>query len=55
LHKTVDLVADIKRGRLEWLGHLIRVDERRVDKNIFEIKQEGKRQVERATLRRCRE
>jgi hypothetical protein len=25
LHKTVDLVADIKRGSLEWLGHVIKI------------------------------
>jgi hypothetical protein len=45
------LVADINRKWLEWLGHVIRMGERRVDKKIFESKPEGRRKVGRPRLR----
>jgi hypothetical protein len=27
LYKTLNLVADIKKGRLQWLGHVIKMDQ----------------------------
>jgi hypothetical protein len=35
LYETPVLIADIKRRRLEWLGLVIIMDQRRVDKNYF--------------------
>jgi hypothetical protein len=43
LYKAPDLVVDIKRKRLEWLGHVTRMDQRRVVKKIFDSKPEGRR------------
>jgi hypothetical protein len=51
LYKARDLVVDIKRKRLEWLGHVIRMDQRRVVKKIFDSKPEGRRKVDRPRLR----
>jgi hypothetical protein len=51
LHKAPDLVVDINRKRLEWLGHVIRTDQRRVVKKIFDSKPEGRRKVGRPRLR----
>jgi hypothetical protein len=41
LYKAPDLVVDINRKRLEWLGHEIRMDQRRVVMKIFDSKPEG--------------
>jgi hypothetical protein len=35
LYKALDLVPDIQRKRLERLGHVTRMDQRRVVKKIF--------------------
>lgn len=35
LHKTPDLRADVKRKRLEWVGHVIRMNKKMVVKKIF--------------------
>jgi hypothetical protein len=35
LYKDLDMVADIKEKRLEWIGHLVRTDQGRIVKNIF--------------------
>jgi hypothetical protein len=51
LYKAPDLVADINRKRLEWLGHVIRMDQRRVVKKIFDSEPEGRRKVGRPRLR----
>jgi hypothetical protein len=51
LYKAPDLVADIKIKRLEWLGHVTRMDQRRVVKKIFDSKPEGRRKVGRQRLR----
>jgi hypothetical protein len=52
LHKKIpDLVADTKR-RLEWLGHVIGMDQTRVTTNIFESELEGNREGGRPRLRR---
>jgi hypothetical protein len=39
-YKTPDLLADIKRRRIDWLGYTIRMDQTRMAKNIFESKLE---------------
>ena len=36
-HKALDIVADIKKKRLEWIGHLARMDHRRVVTKIVHI------------------
>jgi hypothetical protein len=42
LHKTPDLLSDIKRRKLECLGHVIRMDQQTtVAKIFFESKTEG--------------
>ena len=43
LYKDVDTVADMKRKILEWIGHVARMDQGRVDKKIFDCKPEGRR------------
>ena len=42
-YKTPDIVSIIKIRRLEWLGHVIRMNETRSVKKIFEGKLEGRR------------
>jgi hypothetical protein len=42
-HKSQDIVTVIKIRRLEWLGNLIRMNETRSVKKIFEGKLEGRR------------
>ena len=41
-YKSQDIVTVIKIRRLEWLGHVIRMNETRCVKKIFEGKLEGK-------------
>jgi hypothetical protein len=43
LYKDLDIVADSKKKRLEWIGHVIRMDQGRIVKTIFESKMEGSR------------
>ena len=42
-YKSQDIVTVIKIQRLEWLGHVIRMNETRSVKKIFEGKLEGRR------------
>jgi hypothetical protein len=49
--KAPDLGVDIYRKRLEWLGHVTRMDQRRVVKKIYDSKPEGRRKVGRPKLR----
>ena len=42
-HKSQDIVTVIKIRRLEWLGHVIRMNETRSVKKIVEGKLEGRR------------
>jgi hypothetical protein len=37
LHKTHVLMADIERRRLEWLGHMIRIDQTREAKEFIKL------------------
>jgi hypothetical protein len=42
-YKSQDIITVIKIRGLEWLGHVIRMDETRSVKKIFEGKLEGRR------------
>jgi hypothetical protein len=51
LQKETHLVVHITWRGLEWLEHMIRMDEIRVAKKIFESKPEGRRKVERCSIK----
>jgi hypothetical protein len=51
LHKDLDRVANIKRKRLEWIGHVVRMDQGRTVKKIFESKPEGSRRKGRSIMK----
>jgi hypothetical protein len=50
-YKSQDIVTVIKIQRLEWLGHVIRMNDTRIVKKIFEEKLEGRRGRSRPRLR----
>jgi hypothetical protein len=50
-YESQDIVTAIKIRRLEWLGHVIRMNEARIVKKIFEEKLEGRRGRGRPRLR----
>jgi transcription termination factor 2 len=50
-YKSQDIVTVIKIRRLKWLGHVIRMNETRSVKKIFERKLEGRRGKGRPRLR----
>ena len=35
LYNDLDKIADIKRERLEWIGHVVKTDQGRTVKKIF--------------------
>ena len=37
LYKDPDIVADIKTRRLQWLGHMIRMDDNRLIKRVLDV------------------
>ena len=43
MYKDLDIVADIRKKRLEWTGHVVRIDQGRTVKKIFESKLERSR------------
>ena len=43
LYKYLDIVGDIENKRIEWTGHVVRMDQGRIVKKIFESKPEGSR------------
>ena len=51
LYEDLDIAADIKRKRFEWMGHVARMDRGRTVKEIFESKAEGSRRSVRPRLR----
>jgi len=51
LYKDLNIVADNKRKRLEWTGHVVRLDQVSAVKKIFESKPEGSRRRKRPRLR----
>ena len=50
-YKSQDIVTVINIRRLEWLGHVIRMNETRAVKKIFKGKLEGRRGRRRPRLR----
>jgi len=50
LYQERDIVRHIKTLRLEWLGHLIRMQNIRITKVALDTKQEGKRKVGRPKM-----
>jgi hypothetical protein len=46
LYKNLHIVANIKEERLEWIGQVVRMDQGRTVKRIFESKSEGSRRRE---------
>jgi transcription termination factor 2 len=51
MYKSPDIVTEIKVRRLEWLGHVIRMEDTRLPKIVFNGKPEGRRGVGRPRLR----
>jgi hypothetical protein len=51
VYKSPDIVAEIKVRRLEWLGHVVRMEDTRLPKMVFNAKPEGRRGVRRPRLR----
>jgi len=45
LSKYLDIVTDIKIKRLKWVGHVVRMDQERVVKIVFESNPEGRRRM----------
>jgi hypothetical protein len=50
-YKSQDIITVIKFRRLEWLGHVVRMDKSRSVKKMFEGKLEGRRGRGRPRLR----
>jgi hypothetical protein len=51
IKKNLEIAANIKKNRLEWIGHEVRKDQGRTVKKIFQSKPAGRRRG-RPTLRR---
>jgi hypothetical protein len=51
LYQELDTVAEIKKARLRWLGHVERMSENRVIKKLYMSKPEGRRSVGRPKMR----
>jgi hypothetical protein len=51
MYKSPDIVAEIKVRRVEWLGHVVRMEDTRLPKMVFNAKPEGRRGVRRPRLR----
>jgi hypothetical protein len=51
LYQELDIVAEIKKARLRWLGHVERMSEDRVIKKLYMSKPEGRRSVGRPKMR----
>jgi len=51
LYGELDIVTEIIKGRLRWLGHVERMSEERVVKRLYQNTPEGSRRVGRPRLR----
>jgi hypothetical protein len=51
VYKSPDIVIEIKIRRLEWLGHIIRMEDTRIPKMILNTNPEDRRGVGRPKLR----
>jgi hypothetical protein len=47
VYKSPDIVTEIKIGRLEWLGNVIRMEDTCIPKMIFNTKPEGRHKISR--------
>jgi len=48
---TLKIVADIKKKRFEWIGHVVRMDQGRTVRKVFERKPEGSKRRGRPRVR----
>jgi hypothetical protein len=51
IYKDNNIISDIKTRRLEWLGHVVRMEDFRLAKKILNAKLDKKRQIVRPKLR----
>ena len=51
LYGELDIVTEIRKGRLRWLGHVERMSEERVVKGLYQNTPEGSRSVGRPRLK----
>jgi hypothetical protein len=51
VYRSPDIATEIKVGRLEWLGHIIRMDGAHMAKKVFVSKPEGRRDIGRPKLK----
>jgi transcription termination factor 2 len=51
MYKSPDIVTEIKVRRLEWLGHVVRMEDTRLPKMVFNGKPDGRRGFGRPRLR----
>jgi hypothetical protein len=51
MYKSPDIVTEIKVRRLEWLGHVVRMEDTRIPKMVFNAKPKSRRGVGRPRLR----
>jgi hypothetical protein len=51
VYNSPDIVTEIKIRRLEWLGHVIGMEDTHIPKMIFNTKPKGRRGVGRPKLR----
>jgi hypothetical protein len=52
IYKDTNIISDIKTRRLEWLGHVDRMEDFRLPKKILNAKLDKKRKIGRPKLRR---
>jgi hypothetical protein len=50
LYQELDIVVEIKKARLRWLGHVERMSEDSVIKKLYMTKPEGRRSVGRPKM-----
>jgi hypothetical protein len=51
LYGELDIVTEIKKGKVRWLGHVKRMSEERVVKRLYQNTTEGSRSVGKPRLR----
>jgi hypothetical protein len=51
IYKDTNIISDIKTGRLEWLDHVVRMEDFRLPKKILNDKLDKKRKIGRPKLR----